>query len=89
MEMIPSILAAEHSCDDYQGSSSLPTLQTGQADIFGLAEYQPEIRLPNRKSWIGWVVPSYARASSAGNLYPVAPGHHGRGYTGARGGEEQ
>lgn len=89
MEMIGSILAAEHFRDDNQRSPSLPTLQAVQADVLGMAEYQPEIRLPYRESWIGWVVPSYARASSARNLYPVAARHHGRGYTRACRGEEQ
>lgn len=87
MEMIASILAAEHFRDDNQRSPSLPTLQAVQADVLGMAEYQPEVRLPYRESWIGWVVPSYARASSARNLYPVAARYHGRRYTRACRGE--
>jgi hypothetical protein len=58
VEMIGSILAGT-SHGDRERPSPLPSLQFAKADVFGLAEFQPEVCLPRGKSWIGWIVHSY------------------------------
>ena len=73
---------------DYERPSSLPSLQSAAADVFGLADCQPEIRLPRRKSWIGSVVHSYARTSSVRCFDSAVARYIGRGHTCTRRGEK-
>jgi len=86
--MIESILAGGVPRGDYERPPSLPSLQSASADVFRLAECQPEVCLPRRESWIGRLVYSYARTSSARYLDSAVARYIGRGNTCARRGEK-